>query len=283
MDKKKYAFKQHIVSLKTGIDMSYYECGPDSGEILLLIHGVTDAAITWTQLAPMLSEKKYHCIAIEYRGNGSTDKPACDASGYTADMIAEDIICFMNEMKIDSANIIGHSYGSLIAQIIALKAPEKCRTIILIDTAVDCTENPVLIEVRDGNGKDYNGVDTSSNMPETFLREWAQTTNEDESFRKATLDNVREMPIEAWRNLIHGLISFNNKDHISEITGKVLVIWGTADDIFPIQDQNDVRNGLTSCDVKYIDVEGATHNGFWDSIGMAEHYAEIIDKYIKSA
>ena len=79
-------WEKHVVALGTGIKMAYYECGPERGEKLLLIHGVTDSRISWTQLAPILAARGYRCYIVEYRGNGATDTPDCGKSGYTADM-----------------------------------------------------------------------------------------------------------------------------------------------------------------------------------------------------
>ena len=41
-----------------------------------------------------------------------------------------------------------------------------------------------------------------------------------------------------------------------------------------------VKAGLTGCNVKYVDVDGASHNGFWDSMVMAETYADHILDFI---
>lgn len=275
-------WKSHIVSLDTGIKMAYYECGPARGPRLMLIHGVTDSRISWMQMAPALAQLGYHCYIVEYRGNGATDHPDCGKSGYTADMIALDILDLMNKIHLTCIHAIGHSYGSLITQELALLAPESFSSYTLIDTCVDCRHNPVILELLNGDGKDFLGVDSyDERMPESFIQEWAATTNEDSVFREATLDNVRNMPMVSWRNLIRGLNQFNNRDIISGITGKVMVIWGTEDNIFTFKDQQDVKLGLTSCDVKYVNVQGASHNGFWDSLENVRKYAQIIDDFIK--
>ena len=52
-------------------------------------------------------------------------------------------------------------------------------------------------------------------------------------------------------------------------------------DIFPKADQDQVKAGLTGCNVKYVDVDGASHNGFWDSMVMAETYADHILDFIE--
>lgn len=274
-------WKSHIVSLDTGINMAYYECGPDNGTNLMLIHGVTDSRVSWMQMAPILAGSGYHCYIVEYRGNGATDHPDCGRSGYTADMIALDILDLMNKIHLTGIHVAGHSYGSLITQELALLAPDAFLSYTLIDTCVDCRNNPVILELINGDGNGFLGIDGySDHMPESFIQEWAATTNEDEEFRTATLDNVRTMPMVSWRNLIRGLNQFNNRDIIDGITGKIMVMWGTEDTIFTLKDQKEIKLGLTSCEPKYVDIQGASHNGFWDSIKNARIYAKIIDNFI---
>lgn len=97
----------------------------------------------------------------------------------------------------------------------------------------------------------------------------------------AELEHVRQMPMVSWKNLMDGLLQFNSSDFIGDIHGDVLVLWGTEDDIFSKADQDQVKAGLTGCNVQYIDVEGASHNGFWDSLAMVETYAGHILDFIE--
>lgn len=170
----------------------------------------------------------------------------------------------------------------LITQILAVKIPQRCADYVLIDTAVDCRNNPVLLSVRNGDGDGFKGLDHyPDGLPDSFLQEWTAMGNESKSFRAAALEHVRQMPMVSWKNLMDGLLQFNSTAFIGDIHGDVLVLWGTEDDIFPKADQDQVKAGLTGCNVKYVDVDGASHNGFWDSMVMAETYADHILDFIE--
>lgn len=281
-----YDFKnweEYKVALDTGINMYYYRCGSKSGTPLILIHGVTDGRISWMQEAPLLAKKGYNCYIVEYRGNGKTDKPDLIATGYTADILADDILNLMDKISLPAVHMIGHSFGSLICQELARKASERCLSLTLIDTTVKCSGNPVLTEVLDGNGSDFRGVyGYEDAIPEDFLNSWATVTNEDREFQMATLEHVKSLPLVAWQNLMTGLIQFDSREYVSKIKNTILVIWGTEDNIFTMEDQKLVKKYLKGCKTKYVDVEGASHNGYWDSISMAEKYSKIIDEFIKS-
>lgn len=273
---------ENRIRLDSGLEMAYCECGPVSGPKLLLIHGVTDGRVSWAQMAPLLSEKGYHCYIVEYRGNGLTDKPEQGEEGYTAELIAADLCSFLEKLELGPIHVVGHSFGSLISQVLACMVPQICKSCTLIDTAVDCRDNPVLLWVRDGDNQEFLGVNHyTDKLPEQFLKEWTETSNEDAGFRQATYEHARGLPLTAWRNLINGLTHFNNWEHIREITQDVLVIWGDQDTIFLKKDQQQVAEGLVSCNARFVIVEGASHNGFWDSRKMAEVYAQHIHRFIR--
>lgn len=272
-------WKKHLVPLDTGINMAYYETGPAQGTPLLLIHGVTDGHVSWMQMAPMLARAGCRCIIVEYRGNGATDKPDCGESGYTAEMIAEDILNLMNKIGLERCHAVGHSFGSLICQELSIKDPSRFRSYTLIDTTSDCRNNPVFRMLLNGDGHGFRGIyGYSDHLPEDFLLDWTQMSNEDEAFRQATLDNVKNMPMLAWQNLIRGLAKFHN-DRLGSMPEPVQVIWGTEDDIFPMKDQELVRKKLSRCNATFIPMEGASHNGFWDSLRSCRAYAEQILRF----
>ena len=275
-------WEESKVRLDTGIDMAYCEFGSDTGIPLLLIHGVTDGSISWAQVAPVMAQKGYHCYAIEYRGNGMTDKPDMGEEGYTAELIADDILNFMDKLNLEKTHVAGHSFGSLISQVLAIKAPERFLSYILIDSAVDAT-GCIALDILKGDGGEFPDLNSFGEyMPAEFVKTWTAVENEDGNFRRAVYEHAAQLPIIAWKNLMRGLVRFDNRAHIGEITGDVLVIWGTGDDIFTAKDQEQLKAGLTSCRVKHIDVEGASHNGFWDSIASAEKYCDYMDEFIKS-
>lgn len=273
------------VALPTGITMAYTYCGPEDGVPLILIHGVTDGRISWSQVAPMFAQRGYRVYVPEYRGNGKTDKPDPGPGGYAVETHAKDILAFMDSQHIEKAHIVGHSLGSLICQLINIWHPERVLSTTLEDSAVRCQPNEVLSWAHDGDGKDYLGVhgyDKEQAMPESFLKDWADTPNDSEDFRLATLEHVRQMSYPVWNWLLTGLNAFDNRANIGKVSGKVLVLWGSEDVIFPQKDQDELKAGLTGCDVTYKTYEGGSHNFHWDSLASRTWFVDTIDAFIKS-
>ena len=72
--------------------------------------------------------KGYQLIIFDNRGVGRTDKPDIQ---YTIEMMAADTIGLMDELGIESTEILGISMGSRIALTIAAKNPERVNSLIL--------------------------------------------------------------------------------------------------------------------------------------------------------
>ena len=98
-------WEQKYLDLDTGVRMAYYECGPKDGKTVLLIHGVTDGCVAWAQIAPVLEKAGCHCYIVEYRGNGMTDKPDMGPFGYTGELLADDIIDFIEKLDLQEIHV----------------------------------------------------------------------------------------------------------------------------------------------------------------------------------
>jgi pimeloyl-ACP methyl ester carboxylesterase len=278
-------WKEYKVALPTGISMAYCECGPANGIPVILIHGVTDGRVSWSQVAPMMAELGYHCYIPEYRGNGKTDKPNPGPKGYLTDTHVADIFALMDLLNLKKCHVVGHSLGSLIAQRMNILHPERTLSITLIESAVKCPGNALLTWAQNGDGKDYLGVhgyDAEQKMPESFLKAWTENTNEDQSFQDATIAHAHQMPYPVWDYLLTGLNAFDNSADMGKITGRVLVIWATEDVIFTAEDQEELKKCLTNCDTVYKTVQGGTHNVHWDSKRTKEEVAAYIDDFIRA-
>ncbi len=91
------------------------------GPPLLLIIGLSGDLKWWERLIPEL-ENDFQIITFDNRGAGLTDKPD---SKYSIRMFAADTIEFMDKLNLSKAHIFGISMGGMIAQEIALMAPDR--------------------------------------------------------------------------------------------------------------------------------------------------------------
>jgi len=101
-----------------------------TGFPLVLVHGLGYARWGWEPVAGRLAER-YEIVLFDNRGIGASDAP----SGlYTVAEMAEDTLRVMDEAGVETAHVVGTSLGGMIAQEVALAAPERVRRLVLVCT-----------------------------------------------------------------------------------------------------------------------------------------------------
>ena len=123
---------RQYIELDTGITMSYVEMGDPDGPDLILQHGMTDNSRSWSLVASYFTEAGYHVYMPDLRGHGYTDKP--DTGMYTINDYATDLAAFMDAKGIESADLVGHSLGSMTMQAFMFAYPERCEHVVLVSS-----------------------------------------------------------------------------------------------------------------------------------------------------
>ncbi|RPA67362.1 alpha/beta fold hydrolase [Cyclobacteriaceae bacterium YHN15] len=100
------------------------------GEPLIILHGLFGSADNWFSIAKEL-ETDFTLYLIDQRNHG--DSPQSEDWNY--DAMAEDLKEFMEDQKIESAFLMGHSMGGKTAMNFAIRYPEKVRKLIVADIA----------------------------------------------------------------------------------------------------------------------------------------------------
>lgn len=101
-----------------------------AGEPVLFLHGLTWDHTLWAaQIAALESE--FRCIAVDLIGHGRTPDLPRDYSLWDE---SEYVAAFLESLGVPSAHVVGLSMGGMIAMRLALRHPEKVRSLALLDT-----------------------------------------------------------------------------------------------------------------------------------------------------
>lgn len=119
-------------SVARGGSAIHYEVD-GAGPPVLLIQGTGIAASGWRRQVEGLRDR-FECAVFDNRGVGRSG-PA-DRSLSVAQM-AEDACAVLDALGWDSAHVVGHSLGGLIAQEVALRIPTRVRSLALLCTMRD--------------------------------------------------------------------------------------------------------------------------------------------------
>jgi pimeloyl-ACP methyl ester carboxylesterase len=100
------------------------------GDPLLLIMGLGADSKMWMLQTPTFSER-LRCITFDNRGVGESSIPE---GPYSTEQMAGDALAVLDALDVERAHVLGISLGGAIAQQVALKAPERVRSLVLAAT-----------------------------------------------------------------------------------------------------------------------------------------------------
>jgi pimeloyl-ACP methyl ester carboxylesterase len=108
----------------------YYEVY-GTGDPIILLHGAyMTINSNWSELIPILSKTR-KVIALELDGHGHTPLSQRPFSYHT---LASDVAAVLRDLKIDSADILGFSYGGTVAFQFAIQQPAMTKKLIIISS-----------------------------------------------------------------------------------------------------------------------------------------------------
>ena len=133
-------------AIVNGISIYYETYG--KGEPLLLLHGNSSSIKIFDKQIPELA-RHFKVIAVDTRGQGKSSE---DGKRYTYDLFAADMNALLNQLQLDSVNIVGWSDGGNTGLIMAMQYPAKVKKLVtmganvFIDTSV--VEKSLLTSLR---------------------------------------------------------------------------------------------------------------------------------------
>jgi pimeloyl-ACP methyl ester carboxylesterase len=112
------------------VDVFYREAGPDSGPVVLLLHGFPSSSRMFRDLIPRLSHT-YRVIAPDYPAFGHSAVPDRSAFGYTFDHLADVVEGLLEQLGIDEFAIYVMDFGAAVGFRLALRHPERLSALIV--------------------------------------------------------------------------------------------------------------------------------------------------------
>lgn len=115
-----------------GLSIALIECG-EGGEPLLLVHGFTGCKEDFADEVERLGSLGRHVVAPDLRGHGASSKPAAEAA-YGLGVFTDDVVALADAIGWERFDLLGHSMGGMVAQLVALGAPDRVGRLVLMDT-----------------------------------------------------------------------------------------------------------------------------------------------------
>ncbi len=152
----------------------HYETYGD-GYPLIILHGLFGSLENWRTLSRAFSGC-YRVYALDQRNHG--DSPHSAEFNYAA--LANDVLEFMEQQRLASAYLLGHSMGGKAAMQVALEHPDRVDKLVVVDIAPKGYPRghdaifDALYSIQPGDFQRRRDIDAAlaAKIPDTALRQF---------------------------------------------------------------------------------------------------------------
>jgi pimeloyl-ACP methyl ester carboxylesterase len=100
------------------------------GRAVLLLHGIGGNARSCTALGSVLAGRGVRALAWDAPGYGESADPA---GADDVDHVAR-VLAILDELDLDRVDLVGTSWGGVVATVLAARHPDRVRTLVLADS-----------------------------------------------------------------------------------------------------------------------------------------------------
>lgn len=235
----------------------YYEVKgkTDGGETLVFLNGLTQSTLSWAFVIPFFMDQ-YKIIVLDFIFQGQSDKRG---EYKNFDEHAKDVISVLNQESIQKAHIIGLSYGSLVAQHMAVNHPDRIGKLILLSTFAHKTPIFEVIETSWWRALENGGYGLmfDTMMPFVLSEEYfANPIIPVELLKKSREDlNQNSQAIFSLMRATKERKDYRNE--LKKIKADTLIIQGEKDLLLPVPLAREVHQHIPHS--QFIIVHGAGH------------------------
>jgi pimeloyl-ACP methyl ester carboxylesterase len=244
------------------ITMNYDQQG--SGEPLILIpYLAADYACYAFQVGEYA--KHFTCVSVDPRGAGETDKPE---GTYSTELFADDMSAFMQAIGVDRAHITGLSLGAGVGMWLAVKHPEKVKSLSL-HSAWPKTDLFIKTVVEGWQVM----AKALGNMPETLITTlfpWCLTpelyaTQPDYIQSLAAFVRSRPaQPVDAFIRQTEAVLAHDVESQLSKISAPTQITFGRNDVITSLRFAGPLQSNIKGSEL--VVFEGASHAPIYEKV-----------------
>jgi 3-oxoadipate enol-lactonase len=248
----------------------YYEVH-GKGEPLLLIPSMGMNHLCWAAQVPVYANE-FKVIVYDPRGTGQSSFP--EGVQLTTALLADDAAALLDALGIDAAHVQGWSLGGMVAQEMALRHPEKIRSLILSATSPG---GPHAAPLADWVVPSLIAGMTEGVTAPNFLEGWFSpgylAEHRSEAIEQLHWQPDPEIPLQVLQAQLTAVASHDTYDRLPSITAPTLVLHGSDDPMLPLEDGRILAERIPGAEL--IVVDGARHAYMLEK--QAEADAAVLD------
>jgi pimeloyl-ACP methyl ester carboxylesterase len=223
------------------VELFYVEKG--QGEPLVFLNGLSGDHLYWMGQLRAFG-KHFRCLALDNRDVGQSCSPA---TAYTSADMAADVAGLLERLALPPAHVVGLSLGGMIAQELALAAPRRVKSLVLVDTLGRA--DPWFRETLAAFELIRRQVADTAAFFEAILPWWVSWRFFEQSERVTWLRWLLKQapypqPLDAFLRQLQATRSHDALDRLGGITCPTLVLAGADDMVSPPRYSEQLRAAI---------------------------------------
>jgi 3-oxoadipate enol-lactonase/4-carboxymuconolactone decarboxylase len=246
---------------------SYKITGTPNSPVLVFSNSLGADMGMWDELIPFLLPY-FRVLQYDTRGHGGSE---VTESPYTIDVLGNDVIALLDDLKIEKVYFCGLSMGGLIGQWLGIHHPDRILKLIISNT-----------DAKIGTNEIWNDrINTITNEGMQVIAEGTMERWFTDDFRKNNPNRIAEIKAVFVKNNALGYANscaavrdadFRNDLH--KITAETLVITGNEDAVTNVEQAKELVKNIPNANLEIL---AARH---LSSTELPEVYSEIIINFI---
>ena len=264
MDYREYQAELKTIDTPHG-EFAYVEVG--DGPAVLFVHGLFVSAYMWHQvIAELRGERR--CVAYNLPHHGGTRVP--DDHDLSLAANAEMLESFCDALGLERVDLVGNDTGGAFAQALAVRRPDLVRSLTLTncearDVLPSSNELARMVSALAKQGQlapalkaGYDDRDAARRGPFAAPYQWPERFSDDDL---RGIMEPHQASVEAARRLERFIVSLEASQlaalepRLRELEVPTVCVWGTGDDIFPLELAHWLRDTIPGCD-EVVEIEG---------------------------
>ena len=270
---------------RSGLVFDVRDSGPADGVPVVLLHGFPQDSSAFDRLSPVLHSAGLRTLAPDQRGYSPRARPE-GRSAYALREVVDDVLALLDGAGLQSAHVVGHDWGGIVAWALAGWHPWRVRTLTALSVPHPAAMSQALVHSDQALRSWYMGLFQLPVLPERLLlagdgaalRRMLLTSGLSPELSEHYLARMREPGALSAALAWYRALPLDARDPVGPVRVPTLHVWSTGDAFLG-------RAGIEAT-AQFVDapyrlevLEGLTH---WIPELAPGRTAELITEHVRA-
>jgi pimeloyl-ACP methyl ester carboxylesterase len=271
---------------RDGLTFDVRDAGPPDGEPVVLLHGFPQDSAAWDAVSPQLHQHGLRTLAPDQRGYSPMARPR-GRKQYTLRETAGDVLALLDAAGLESAHVVGHDWGGMVAWALGAWHPDRVRTLTALSVPHPAAMAKAMVTSDQLLRSYYMGVFQLPVLPERLMlarggRALRGMLRSGGLSREAAAHYVARMQEPGALSAALGwyrAMPFGARDRVGTVRVPTLHVWSTGD-TFLGRAGIEATSRFVEAPYRLEILDGVSH---WIPELAADRVAELITAHVRTA